>query len=80
MGSVPGPVFAEILLNHHERTWLANCPSHFKPAYYRRYVDDCFLLFRSPSHGTQFLNYLNSQHPNVKFFMFEKRESLDMLR
>ena len=53
MGSVPGPVFAEILLNHHERTWLANCPSHFKPAYYRRYVDDCFLLFRSPSHGTR---------------------------
>ena len=40
MVSPLGPVFAEIFLNHHERTLLANCPSHFKPAYYQRYVDD----------------------------------------
>ena len=58
MGSPLGSVFTEIFLN------LANCPSRFKLTYYRRYVDDCFLLFRSP-HTTQFLNYLNSQHPNI---------------
>ena len=30
--------------------WLRNCPSDFKPHYYRRYVDDIFVLFTSPKH------------------------------
>ena len=34
---------------------------------YRRYVDDCFLLFRCKSHVLQFLNYPNAQHTRVKF-------------
>ena len=39
----------------------------FKPVLYRRYVDDCFLLFRNPEHVNKFLNYLNSKHENIKF-------------
>ena len=34
---------------------------------YRRYVDDCFLIFQSADHIPQFLSYLNHQHPNIKF-------------
>ena len=34
---------------------------------YRRYVDDCFLLFRSLDHVPLFLSYLNRQHPNISF-------------
>ena len=34
---------------------------------YRRYVDDCFLLFKSTDQIPQFLDFLNRQHPNIKF-------------
>ena len=40
MGSPLGPSFANIFLCFHETLWLQNCPSDFKPALYRRYVDD----------------------------------------
>ena len=67
MGSPLGPLFANIFMSFHEKTWLSNCPCLFKPLLYRRYVDDCFLLFRSLDHIPLFLNYLNSQHPNISF-------------
>ena len=53
-------------MSFHEQIWLQNCPS-FKPVLYRRYVDDCFLLFRSLNHVPLFLKYLNQQHPNITF-------------
>jgi hypothetical protein len=70
MGSPLGPLFANIFLSFHEKSWLADCPSVFKPIFYRRYVDDCFLIFTSRDHGTPFqafLSYLNSKHPNNQF-------------
>ena len=54
-------------MSFHEQIWLNNCPSSFKPLLYRRYVDDCFLLFRSLDHVPLFLEYLNRQHPNISF-------------
>ena len=62
-----GPLFADSFLSFHERIWLNNCPLDFKSTYYRRYVDDWFLLFRSPSHIPLFLDFLSHQHPNIKF-------------
>ena len=67
MGSPLGPLFANIFLSFHEKSWLADCPSVFKPIFYRRYVDDCFLIFTSRDHVTPFLSYLNSKHPNIQF-------------
>ncbi len=67
MGSPLGPLFANIFMSFHEKSWLYNCPSAFKPLLYRRYVDDCFLLFRSLDHVPHFLNFLNRQHPNISF-------------
>ena len=67
MGSPLGPVFADIFLSWHECTWLTNCPPQVKLLYYRRYVDDCFLLFRSPNHIKPFLHYMNNQHPRIVF-------------
>ena len=67
MGSPLGPLFANIFLSFHESNWLNNCPVNFKPLLYRRYVDDCFLIFQSADHIPQFLSYLNRQHPNIKF-------------
>ena len=44
-------------------------PEHFKPIFYRRYVDDTFVLFSDKPHAAQFLQYLNNQHINFNFTM-----------
>ena len=67
MGLPLGPTFANIFLSFHEKSWLEDCPSDFKPVFYRRYVDDCFILFSSSDHAPKFLDYLNSKHQNMKF-------------
>ena len=35
--------------------------------YYKRYVDDIFVLFQSPHHLEKFNAYLNTKHPYIKF-------------
>ena len=45
MGSPLGPTFANLFLVYYEQIWLEKCPLQFKPKYYRRYVDDIFLMF-----------------------------------
>ena len=67
MGSPLGPLFANIFLSYHEKNWLDNCPTSFKPLYFRRYVDDCFIIFRSQEHVQPFLDYLNRKHENINF-------------
>lgn len=54
---------------HHENVWLNDCPTDFKPIFYRRYVDDTFLLFSHKSHVQLFLNFVNSKHVNIHFTM-----------
>ena len=59
---------------------MENCPSHFKPIVYRRFVDDTFLLFRSKDHVEKFRNYLNKQHKNITFTSeIEENGSLSFL-
>jgi len=80
MGLPLGPTFANVFMCFHEKNWLDNCPDSFKPVFYRRYVDDTFLLFRAPDHAELFLNYLNSRHPNIRFTMqLENDGSLSFL-
>ena len=67
MGSPLGPTLANLFLCYHERKWLSDCPVDFKPLKYRRYVDDCFLAFKSKQHASKFLEYLNSKHKNISF-------------
>ena len=67
MGSPLGPTLANAFMCHWEKKWLEDCPNQFKPLLYRRYVDDTFLIFRSPDHINLFLNYLNSKHENIEF-------------
>ena len=69
MGLPLGPTFANIFMCHYEKLWLASCPPEFAPIFYRRYVDDCFLLFKDQSHADLFLHFLNSKHGNIKFTM-----------
>ena len=67
MGSCLGPTLANAFLCHHETNWLNECPPEFKPKFYKRYVDDTFLIFEKSQHIPKFLNYLNSKHPNIEF-------------
>ena len=67
MGSPLGPTFANIFLCYHEEKWLNSCPVDIKPLFYRRYVDDIFLLFDKPEQVDCFKAYMNSRHPNMKF-------------
>ena len=78
MGSPLGPTLANAFLCFHEQIWLNDCPDEFKPAFYRRYVDDIFVLFRSPDHLEKFKNYLNSKHRKIRF-TFEKEHNNSML-
>ena len=80
MGLPQSPIFADIFLSFHEEMWLSNCPIEFKPIFYRRYVDDTFILFSDKSHAPKFLNYINRQHDNINFTMeTERANSLSFL-
>ena len=67
MGSSLGPLFAGSFLCAKEVEWLNNCPIAFKPIYYRRYVDDTFLVFRDEESNKRFFEYINDQHKNIRF-------------
>ena len=47
VGSPLGPTLANVFLCHHEKKWLNDCPNNFKPVFYKRYVDDIFVLFKN---------------------------------
>ena len=69
MGSPLGPTFANIFMCYLEERFLNDCPVSFRPSFYKRYVDDTFLLFREKRHASLFLDFINSIHPNIKFTM-----------
>ena len=67
MGSPLGPCLANIFMNHYETIWLNECPTEIKPKYYRRYVDDIFVLCENKEQLEKFKQYLNSKHKNINF-------------
>ena len=67
MASHLGPSLANAFLAYYELIWLNDCPDEFIPVYYKRYVDDIFVLCRSPHHLKKFNEYLNTKHANIKF-------------
>ena len=58
---------ANIFLCYHEGNWVKDCPKDFRLIYYKRYVDDIFVLFNEPEHAQFFLKYINKKHKNMKF-------------
>ena len=67
MDSLFGPILANAFLCHYEKEWLDNCPVHFKPVIYKRYVDYFFVLFSSKEHLQFFVDCMNKQHKCLKF-------------
>ena len=80
MGSPLGHHFANIFLCHWEETWFKNCPKRFVPLFYRRYIDDTFVLFSSSDHVKNFFVYINSRHKNMSFtYEVEENNKLSFL-
>ena len=67
MGSLLGPILANIFLSHHEQNWPNKCPIKFKPSFYRRYVDSIFVLFEPSESADSLLEYMYSKHQNINF-------------
>ena len=80
IGSSFGPSLAYAFLSHHEMKWLYDCPEKFKAVFYKRYVDETFVLFKRPEHVKPFVDYMNSKHKNINFsFETEKDEQMPFL-
>ena len=62
MSSPLGPKLANAFLAHYEQIRLNENPDQFKPVYYKRYVDDIFVLFRPTYHHEKFHEYLNTKY------------------
>ena len=75
-----GPTLANAFMCFYEQKWLDDCPIEFKPTYYRRYVDDIFVMFSHPEHLEKFFHYMNSRHNNINFTKeLEENNSLSFL-
>ena len=46
MGSPLGPTLTNTFPCFYEKQWSEQCHEEFKSVYYRRFVDDIFVLFR----------------------------------
>ena len=62
-----GPILANICMCFNEIIWLSHSSASFKPVFYKRYVDDVFLLLKDQTGSTLFLDYINGKHHNIKF-------------
>ena len=77
MGSPLGPTLANLFLANLEKKW---CESSYFPLAYFKYVDDVFCVYDANQYdGESFLDYLNSQHPNLKFTSESKLSTLPFL-
>ena len=70
-----GPTLANEFLIYGEKNCLDNCPLEYRPLYYRRYVDDIFVLFNSAEHLKRFHSYLNSRHFNIYFSIENEKDN-----
>ena len=75
MGSPLGPTLANAFLVYNEKNWLDHFPLEYRPFYYRRYVNDIFVLFNSAEHLKRFHSYLNSRHFNISFTIENEKDN-----
>ena len=75
MGSPLGPTLADIFLCHHETTWLKNYSKTFKLVYYKRYVDDSFVLFEKPEQVLRFVNCMTKNTEVLNFRIKLKKDN-----
>ena len=75
MGSPLGLSLADAFLVHYEQNWLDRCSLEYRPSYYRWYVDNIFVLFKSSDHLKRFQSYLNPCHVNMSLTIETEQNS-----
>ena len=78
MGSPLGKALANIFMCSFENKWLKDCPYGLKPVFYRRCVDDKFVLFSSIDYVGKFKKYLSSKYPNINFSLEKEIMVVDL--
>ena len=68
MGSPLAPVLANVFMSFYECKWLNEYSLNI---FYLRYVDD-IAAFEKEQNSLNFLSFLNSKHPNIKFTIKNK--------
>ena len=68
LGSPLAPILANIFIGYHKKGWIRNynCGGLL---YYKRYVDEIFVLFETKDHAVSFYSYISRQYTNIKFTM-----------
>ena len=56
MGPPLDTLLANAFLAYNGKNWLERCTFEYRPFFYRRYVDDEFVLFNSPEHLKRYVN------------------------
>ena len=69
-------VLVDLFMGHHKVNWIADY-NKGKPTFYKRFMDDILCILRNKNEATEFLNYLNERHPNIKFT--DEKEILNKL-
>ena len=75
MRSPLGSSLANAFLCHHETKWLNDCPEKFKSAFYKKYVDDIFVLLKRPGHVKPFVDYMETKHKSINFSFGKEKDS-----
>ena len=77
MGSPLGPTLDNIFKYSFENKWLKDCPHSLKPVFYKRYVDDIFVLlsFLDQAENERKLCCLSFLNINI----FVKRENFSLM-
>ena len=79
MGTPLGSSLANAFLAHHEQNWLDSFPLEKRLSYYRRYVDNIFVLPKSSDDLKRFQSYLNSSHVNMSFIIETETEQQNII-
>ena len=74
MGSPLAPILADIFMNNLEQT-LMDRLENAGVMWYRRYVDDTFVLIKHDADVEQIKNILNSFHQNINFTSEQEKEN-----
>ena len=80
MGSALGPILVNAFLCHFEKQWFSERPPDILREVSKRYVDDVFVIILCQSHLKNFVNYMNTKHPNSKLTLeFKENDPFSFL-
>jgi hypothetical protein len=74
MGSPLGPLFANIFMDNFENKHIEQLEALGVKVWYR-YVDDIFSVLDNNTKAEEILQYLNNQHPNIKFTIEKEKNN-----